>query len=173
MSNKSTLARSLEIAAYSTVIVACMLFMSKQIFSTSQANTGGIPGIEVGDQHDALGDLVQKNHDKALVAVVSPDCPYCEKTMPFLQKVVEYRMNHSAPLSVLAAIDISIAPEAEAKQLQKNAVTPDDLVQLDMGALKISAVPTLMLVNRAGEVEGVWQGLPSEEEQEEILQSML
>ena len=165
--------QALEATAYVAIIAICGTLLYQQLFSSAPVGNAAMPSIAAGDQHASLAALVPEGQDQALVVAVSPNCPYCEKSMPFYQKFLEQRSEQGASLPLIAAVDEYVVLEQEQETLARHQVTPDTLVQLNTQALNILGVPTMLLVKRSGEVKQVWRGYQDEAQQEEILKQLL
>ena len=62
--------------------------------------------------------------------------------------------------------------EEEQEILNKNNVTVDKIVQLDMDEMRVQGVPTMLLVDKEGKVLEVWNGRLPPEEQEKVLANL-
>ena len=172
-SSKPRYLQVLEATSYIAIIAICGTLLYQQVFPETPSHQADIPMIEVGDQHSALAELVPKGQDQALVFAVSPDCHFCEKSMPFYQKLVQERAARGAGLPLIAAIGEHTALQREQEVFAQHQVEPDTLVQLDTRSLNINSVPTLLLVDREGKVTELWRGYQDEQGQSEIIEELL
>jgi len=156
-----------EVSSYLLLIAFSSVLIYQQVFSKSPEDT---QNIAVGDTYEALKQIVPKGASEALLLALSPDCPYCEKSMAFYEELIASRDKSKSELKVIAAVHSEVPTEREKAALEDHNVVVDQLVQLDFASLKIMGVPAMLLVDEDGEVQEIWNGQPDENAQKEILE---
>lgn len=108
-------------------------------------------------------DWTRKN--KTLVFAISSTCHFCTESAPFYRQLAE--AHESTQL-------IAVLPQAVSegrRYLSGLGLEVDDVVQAPLNSINVSGTPTLLLVNRDGEVMGTWVGrLPADQEAEVLIQ---
>jgi hypothetical protein len=119
-----------------------------------------------GDQAEALPDLRYADAPMTLVLYLRSTCPYCSASMPFYRRLREASGAGGGPRLVA----VSPEPMNEFKAyLEKNQMNVDHIVA---SSLKPHPTPTLVLVDSAGIVRGVWLGQQSKDGEQEVLSSI-
>lgn len=104
----------------------------------------------------------QKNGSTLLLAL-SPTCRFCTNSAAFYQRIVRERGN--TKLIALMPQDLN---EGQS-YLRSLGVAVDEVRQTSLSELKVTATPTLILVNGDGKVEDVWVGTLSPGKETEVL----
>ena len=125
-----------------------------------------------GDQLPVLKEHLPAGTDQTIVLAISPHCPHCTKSMPFFRKLIEKRDAEGINKSVIVTLHEQTPVEEEQEILNKNNVTVDKIVQLDMDEMRVQGVPTMLLVDKEGKVLEVWNGRLPPEEQEKVLANL-
>ena len=120
------------------------------------------PGNSLG-QVDRL-DL--RAHKKSLLLVLRSGCGYCEGSTPFYRELAELSRSSHEAVRVVALFEDKA--EVARQFLQENGVTVDVIAGFPIRNLKIGATPTLILVDDAGQVLKVWEGLLSRKAEDDV-----
>lgn len=156
-----------EVSSYLLLIAFSSMLIYQQVFSKAPED---LQNIAVGDTYEELKNIVPAGASEALLLALSPDCPYCEKSMAFYQELINSRDKSKSKLQVIAAVHNDVPTDMEKATLDEHNVAVDQLVQLDFALLKIMGVPAMLLVDDEGEVQEIWKGQPNESMQKEILE---
>ena len=162
----------LEIVAYLSVIVVCAaILLEKGIDSVNgpRQPAQAPPTIARGDGFTALQALVPSEAEEAFVLVLSPTCTYCNASLPAFRRLVEARDSKSSPTAVVAAIHPTVPMEVEEAILEKGQVEVDEIRHLDSPSVGIRGLPTTLLIDRSGEVLGVWPGQMTDDRVQELI----
>lgn len=102
---------------------------------------------------------------KTLVLAISSTCHFCTESAPFYRQLAG--ANESTQL-----IAILPQPVNEGRRyLTGLGLEVDHVVQAPLNSINVSGTPTLLLVNRDGNVMGTWVGrLPADQEVEVLTQ---
>jgi hypothetical protein len=108
-------------------------------------------------------DWTRKN--KTLVLAISSTCHFCTESAPF------YRQLAGAHEST-QLIAVLPQPVTEGRRyVSRLGLEVDDVVQAPLNSINVNGTPTLLLVNRDGDVTGTWVGrLPADQEAEVLTQ---
>ena len=104
------------------------------------------------------------NADTTLVLFARASCGACEKAQPFLTKVVGIMNTRGAAFMAHPA-----GAAVEDAQFAKSLGVKDGQIVVAGDNLKVRATPTLVLVNRQGQILGAWEGVGKEDRQAAIL----
>ena len=104
--------------------------------------------------------------DQTLVLVLSSTCHFCTESAPFYQRLVtEARRNRNTRL-------IAVLPqptEDGIRYLKQVGVSIDEVLQAPLSTLGTRGTPTLILVDKRGEVKNTWIGRLAAERESEVL----
>lgn len=166
---KSTLDTIANIAIILVCAIAGFILIRNHFFNPNQAGGPRPPEVEVGDQFDALRQVVPAGADRALVVAISPTCHFCDESMPFYKRLIEERNQKGSNVKVVAVVSNENARAEEAQKLASAGVNPDAVAVLDFEDTKVRGTPTILLVDNQGEVHEVWIGKQQPSGEEEIL----
>jgi len=126
--------------------------------------------VEAGDRLDKVPGLDWKQHERTLVLALNTGCHFCEESGPFYQKLAVAQEQGGIDLGVVAVFP----NDAE---MVRQFMTKDNLHIRSVAAtplenLRVSATPTLILVDKDGRVERSWIGLLSPPEELELFKSL-
>lgn len=113
---------------------------------------GSLPGVD------------WSKNGRTLVFAISTRCHFCTDSAPFLKRVSEQRLASTKLLAVLPQ-----TVDESRKYLDQQGVRVDDVKQAPLDSIEVSGTPTLLLVDKAGTVAGVWVGKLEPSQQEEVL----
>jgi|SRR6185295_6088009 len=158
------------VAVAAIVVLIPMGLMRWREFLSPQPSQAPPPMVEKGERFDQLKAILPSGASRALVVAVSPGCHFCNESMPFYKQLLDRRNQKSSGIKFIAAVPTEEAKAEEAQKFASAGAAPDGLVQLDFAAVKVFGTPTLMLVDDAGVVLGVWVGKLDESRQKEVLE---
>jgi thioredoxin-related protein len=169
MSNKSKLDTVANIAIILVCIIAAAILIRNNFLQPKQQQGNRPPEAAVGDQFDALRQVVPAGSDRAMVVALSPTCHFCNESMPFYKQLIDQRNQKGSGVKVIAAVP---RDEAKAEEQQKFAAAgaqPDSMVTLDFSTIKVPGTPTILLVDNQGKVLDVWVGKLDSSGEKEVL----
>lgn len=104
-----------------------------------------------------------------LVIFFRPDCGACERLKPFLNRLAV----RSDPAS-LRVVAVTGAPNRPAAVdfVKQIGLDESHLVTMDLRTVRVSQVPTLVLVDHTGTVEAAIQGIPTSQEEGDLLRTV-
>ena len=129
-------------------------------------------GIRKGQTFELPQEANFTTAESTLVVALSPGCSFCTQSLPFYRSLVTRRDSGKAPLRIVAVVARKGQIEDEQRILEEAGIHVDALLPADLAELGISGTPTLILVDRRGEVMEVWPGKLSEEREIRVLQSL-
>jgi thioredoxin-related protein len=124
--------------------------------------------IKVGDKLN-LSNIDWRSNESTLVMVLQKGCRYCEESASFYQRLTR-ALEGRADVRLVAALPQD-AGESKA-YLSGLGVDVRDVVQVPPSSFGVRGTPTLMLVNRAGEVRGIWSGMLNSEQEAKVSEQL-
>lgn len=119
---------------------------------------------------DAL-KLEYKTHSRTLLLALDKNCAYCERSAEFYKRLLDAQAN-SAGNTQLVAILPNDDWDAKIYLRQAGLERLSYLSNVKLGQLKITALPTLILVDRLGRVLESWSGQLDEERENLVLEAI-
>jgi thioredoxin-related protein len=115
---------------------------------------------------DAL-PLEYKTHSRTLILALDKDCVYCERSVGFYKRLLDLQATNAGNTQFMAVLPNDAW---EAKQyLQKEGLERlPHLANIRLDQLKITTLPTLILVDRLGRVLQSWSGLLDDKRQQQV-----
>lgn len=119
---------------------------------------------------DAL-KLDYKTHSRTLILALDKDCVYCEGSTGFYKRLLDSQATAAGNTQFVAILPND---DWETKQyLRKEGLERlPHLSNVKLGQLKITALPTLILVDRMGRVLQSWSGLLDEQRENQVLEAI-
>ena len=154
---------TLVCVAVVAVTIAAVFFPS--IRSTVGLNPVSAPGYRAGDRIDLPTGAYDDSTLTVLVFVRS-NCPACRRSQPMFKDIAD-RLG-GTPARMRLVIDHARA-EAETEYATALGLASTALIPADFLALHLHVVPTLVLVDRSGEVLYALEGVPSDEQRDDLL----
>lgn len=160
------LAKRLELAANAAIIILAIVLsviLIQKYFFAPSVNLAD--EIKVGEKITWMDDQLRSNKKTILVAL-QPGCLYCSESAPFyrqLRKLTAFNEDFR-----LIAI---LSPQAPDKQgyLDKLNVEFDAVKEVSFKDLKIQSTPTILIVDKDGIVESVWQGKLNQDDENQLM----
>lgn len=132
-----------------------------------------MPGqVAKGERFDQLKNVVPAGSDRALVVAVSPQCHFCNESLPFYKQLVDQRNQKGSAVKFVAAVPTEQLKAEESQKFATAGVQVDNMVNIDFASIKVPGTPTLMLVDKQGKVLDVWVGKLDEGHQKEVLERL-
>ena len=168
---------TLDTAANIAIIVVCAmaavalsLTIRDRLFPPRPP--GAPPQVEKGEQFDQLKNVVPAGSDRALVVAVSPQCHYCNDSLPFYKQLVDQRNQKGSGVKFVAAVPNEEAKAEESQKFTGAGVQVDNMVHLDFASIKVPGTPTLLLVDKQGKVLDVWVGKLDAGREKKVLETL-
>ncbi len=99
----------------------------------------------------------------SVLLVISTTCHFCEESLPFYRKLSDAAQGKADLLAVLPQ------PQSEAAAYLSTAHVPvAQVASLPPAQLGIAGTPTLLLLDRSGKVQDIWQGLLDDSRQAQV-----
>ena len=119
---------------------------------------------------DAL-QVEYKTHSRTLILALDKDCVYCERSAGFYKQLLDVQAKQATSTQLIAALPND---DWEAKQyLRKQGLERLSYVSnIKLDHLKITALPTLILVDRMGAVLESWSGQLDGAREEEVIEAI-
>mgnify|MGYP003575296088 CR=1 FL=1 len=111
-------------------------------------------GYAIGDVLPSIPGVNYGDREQTLVMFLSSNCRYCTESAPFYSALTARR--DAASVRIVA---VGTEPqEALSSYLEDHSVRTDNVVTVTPGTFRVRGTPTLVLVNRKGEVHALWRG---------------
>jgi thioredoxin-related protein len=133
---------------------------------------GAPPQVEKGERFDQLKNVVPAGSDRALVVAVSPQCHFCNDSLPFYKQLVDQRNQKGSGVKFVAAVPSEEAKAEESQKFTGAGVQVDNMVHVDFASIKVPGTPTLLLVDKQGKVLNVWVGKLDSGGEKEVLETL-
>jgi len=119
---------------------------------------------------DAL-KLDYKTHSRTLILVLDKDCVYCERSAGFYKRLLDLQGTTAGNTQLVAVLPND---DWEAKQyLRKEGLEGlPHLANVKLDELKITARPSLILVDRRGRVLESWTGQLDDEREKQVIEAI-
>lgn len=106
---------------------------------------------------------------ETLVLVLQKDCRFCSMSAPFYRRLLaEY--SGKPNLRIIAALPHS--PAVSERYLESLNLSVPVVKEVELAEIKVSATPTLLLLNNEGRVSASWVGMLSRDGEQEVLQTL-
>ena len=114
----------------------------------------------------ALPGVDWQKNGETLLLVLDTKCAFCTASAPFYQEITRDAARNRS-VRVVAVLPESVA---ESKQYLSDLNVPiDEVRQASFEALGVQGTPTLILVNRNGQVDQSWPGKLLPDQETEVL----
>lgn len=164
----SNLGKKLEIVANVGIIAVSILlvvFIVQRTFfgSAPTAEPAAQPRVPAVGAKIELADYNFSPQEKTVLLVLSESCKYCTESAPFYRQLVERAK--TTDTKVIAAFPAE--KEKSQKYLSTLGLSEIEVRQSSLDKLQVRGTPTLLLINKQGEITQAWVGkLPPEKETE-------
>lgn len=103
-----------------------------------------------------------------IVLALRSGCPYCTKSAPLYRKLIDQARAKNRKIIAILPDE----PEKAREYLRSLGLQIDDVRQADLQAMSIQGTPTLLVLNRTGNILKIWYGQQPEAENEKILKDI-
>lgn len=112
--------------------------------------------VKAGDHLPSLPAYDWKAHDRTLVLALRNGCRFCEESIPFYRKLAELEKSNQIDAHLIAVFPDDPAVVRQLVETQRLAI--EALPGIELSQVKVEGTPTLILVDRQGQVSKVWIG---------------
>ena len=160
------LRRFLEISANIAIIIVAVILIGNFVWSKMRPKRE-LEKLTIGSKV-SLSEI-KWEEGKTLVLALQRGCRYCDESALFYRRLHDQRSG-SEPRLIAA---VPGAKNETAKYLKDLGVIVDDIVNVSLSDIHVSATPTLFLVDRSGQVTNVWVGKLDASKENEVIQRTL
>jgi hypothetical protein len=164
--NMNNASRKIELLAH-IIIITTSLLLSIAIVKTyllpSAPRPAALHALSPGTKL-SLSRIDWSGAHQTILVVLAKGCNYCSESAPFYQRLA---LKASSNKSVRLIAVLLQEPEEARQYLDSLHVPIGDVVQAELGSIRVEGTPTLILVDSTGVVKETWVGkLPTEAESE-------
>ena len=168
----ATVHKKVELAANIAIVIVALtlatVVVKRYVWSTNPNNQPNPLQIKVGDKL-SVTNVDWRATNNTLVLILQKGCRFCDESAAFYQRLAKGLKGRS-DVRILAVLPQG---ESESREyLSKLGVSVGNVVQASPASFGVRGTPTLMLVNQAGEVEGIWTGKLSSEQEVRITEQL-
>lgn len=156
-----------NIAIIIFAILVGTVLIQKYFLSQSAPQRSSNSRIVKGTRY-SLPEVDWAANKKTLVLALRDDCRFCTESMAFYRTLTEKSRERGVQ-------SIAIFPNSQADgltYLSKHEVQVSEVKQVPFPDVKISATPTLILIDENGVVENSWTGKLAPEKETVVLESL-
>jgi len=125
--------------------------------------------VKAGDRFANLDGWDWGAHDQTLVLGLRKGCHFCEDSAPFYQRLVAHQQQGGSHSTIVAVFPDNA--DTVKQVVQSEGLGIHALGGVPLEKLKISATPTLLLVDRSGTVRNAWIGMLSPRQELEVMRA--
>lgn len=163
------MAKRIDTLANIAVILAVVFFgglMIKDRFFPARP----MPSVKIGEKLAPLAGYSWSKHPSTLLLALRTDCHYCEESIPFYRQLAEKEKQNRLNAHLLGILsDDETKTRAYARE---HALGFQFRSDSSLSDVKVSATPTLLLVDAMGSVRKAWVGKLSSSGQEEVIKAV-
>jgi len=171
--DRQKLKSTLEIATNIAVLLLAVVALSTLTitFFLNPATPKLRPGLEKGKAFGQVSKVDYRSSEQTLLIALNTNCSYCRESLPLYRKLEEVQHEGNKSTRILALFPNS--EEEVARYTEANQLKLDTVANVDFRPLLISGTPTMVLVNKSGEVKNFWLGKLADPEEDEFLRSLI
>ena len=154
-----------NLAIILVVVLIGVVFAKRYVPSLRAKNKNHDYRVAVG-RNVALPGVDWQKNGETLLLVLDTKCAFCTASAPFYQEIARDAAQNRS-VRVVAVLPESLA---ESKRYLSDLNVPiDEIRQSNFDVLGVQGTPTLILVNRNGQVDQSWPGKLLPEQETEVL----
>lgn len=138
---------ALALAGVALVMVLARSFFREKV-------SAAVEPVEAGAKLN-LKDVAWNENGQTLVMALSSECRYCTESAPFYQRLLS-GLKAGGKTRVVAVLPQSVSTGE--RYLRTLGVTPDRVLQANLGEVGFPQTPTLTVVDASGVVTETWVG---------------
>ena len=155
-----------NIAVIVLALVVGSLFLRDRLFNQDpQPNQ-----MKVGDKLPTLNGWDWSTHERTLVLVLRKGCHFCEDSAPFYQRLAVMQKQGVTTSPIVAVFPDSA--DVVMHLVQSEGLEFQTVSGVSLEELKIPGTPTLLLVDKRGNVVNAWIGVLSPRQELEVIKAM-
>lgn len=162
--------KKIEVLANVAIILVAIILgvvLVKKFVFTETPTASAPPQPKVG-MKAAVPETDFSGNDKNLILALKKDCRFCTESAGFYQKLVTATAEKNVRLMALFP-----HPVADGQAYLKELNVPvTESRQADFAALGVGGTPTIILVNKEGEIQKAWVGKLPPDKETEVLNSL-
>lgn len=124
--------------------------------------------VSAGDRLAPVAGVNWTAHRRTLVLALNTACHYCRDSAPFYRKLAH--VQHAAGNYPEIVAVFPNEPEAVRQFAREEGLALRSIAATSLERLGVVATPTLLLVDREGQVERAWVGVLTSDEERDVLQ---
>jgi hypothetical protein len=167
----ATTYKKIELAANIAIVIVALTLTTvviKRYVWSNKTNPPNPTQIKVGDRL-SVTNVDWRTTNNTLVLVLQKGCRFCDESAGFYQRLAK-GLEGRSDVRILAVLPQG---DSEAREyLSKLGVSLKNVMQAPPASFGIRGTPTVMLVNQVGEIEGIWTGKLSGEQEANIAKQL-
>jgi len=112
-----------------------------------------------------------KTHSRTLILALDKDCVYCERSVGFYKRLLDLPVTDAGNTQFMAVLS-NDAWDTEQYLRKEGLERLPHLANIPLRQLKITVLPTLILVDRLGRVLESWSGELDDERQRQVVEAI-
>lgn len=157
-----------KLEAAGNILVILIALAVGAVVLTRYANSSRTPrSVAAGDHLASIPGLDWARHHRTLLLVLNTGCHFCQDSVPFYQKLAQVPRLDSDAVQIVAVFPNEV--EMVRQFAAQEGLTIRSLPGVPLENWRVNVTPTLILVNREGQVEKVWIGVLTAKEQMDLL----
>lgn len=154
------------------IVVVSIVFVgvvTHRYLLTSKISPALAAEVPIGEKLDLPGTSWEANGHTVVVAL-RKGCRFCDESAPFyrrLNKEISDRQN----ISIIAVMPDTV--ENSREHLKNLEVPFSDIKEARLKSVRVSATPTLLIVDKTGIVIAGWIGRLSLENEQEVIETLI
>lgn len=170
-SSRADLRKITDIMANVVIIVVGLLVvflgLSGGLVGSLKSSRSVFSQLSVGDTLPAPHGLDWSSSEHTLVLALAPDCDFCRQNLP-LYKRLTIDANDGRALRCVVLFPDFVSLNRAQKYIKENGLSVAGVATVSLPALHISGTPTLLLLDRRGQIQGIWNGKLREDREAEL-----
>lgn len=150
----------LETIADVCIIVACVLVSVTLVQRwTSTNSTAARPSsYQAGEIIEPLSGVSFGAKPRTVLLYVASTCQFCTASMPLYAELSSHRNTADFQIIVVGREPTTVL----SSYASEHGVQADKVMQVSAGSRRLTATPTLLVLDHTGKIEGSWVGLLGE-----------
>lgn len=165
---KTGLETAINIAILLAAVAALAIFVANMFIKKPSPNLR--LGLEKGKQLAPVPNIDYGSSTETLLIAMSTNCLYCRESLSFYRQLIETNSRSNSGVHIVALFPNN---EKEAVDyVQQNQMNVDIVASVNFSPLKIAGTPTMILVNKNGDVKDFWVGKLSSNEEQKLVDAL-
>jgi hypothetical protein len=160
----------IEVVANVLVILLAVVIGSVYLRDRLSVHGSAPNEVKAGDRLPRLAGWDWSAHDRSLVLVLKKGCHFCEDSAPFYQRLAAHQRAEAKDVAIVAVFPDN--PDAVREAVQTDGLVVHVLPGVPLEILKVSATPSVLLVDKSGTVLNAWIGMLSPKQELEVMRAL-